>query len=192
MGQYFVRIGSLGELFIAQTTATFRRGVDFPCENGLKRADRVIVRTGRGVELAVVVSPIRNLGTDGSKSPLVTILRKTTEPDELLIRRLDRHRRAAIEGCRSALSEAGSAAILLDVDQLFDGGTLIMQFLGPVDSVAESISAKVTAKYESIVRSRHFAKLLQHGCGPDCGTDEGIGCGGSCSGCGLACGKLNS
>ena len=58
------------------------------------------------------------------------------------------------------VAESGSSSILLDVDQLFDGGTLVMHFLGPVDEIAESVTKKVVDRYESIVRTRHFSKLL--------------------------------
>jgi hypothetical protein len=74
----------------------------------------------------------------------------------------------------------------VDVDQVFDGGTLIMHFLGPVDTIAESITKGIADRYESIVRSRHFAKLLREGCGPDCGTQLG-GCEATCAGCAGSC-----
>jgi hypothetical protein len=77
--------------------------------------------------------------------------------------------------------------MLLDVDQLFDGGTLIMHFLGPVDAIAETVTREIADRYESVVRSRHFSKLLRDGCGPDCGTEKGGGCGTSCAGCSVAC-----
>ncbi len=174
MHPIFLRIGSLGEIHAATALAPLARG------------RRVIVRTGRGIELGEVVNDCRDAAY--AMRSKVKVVRPTTEQDELLIRRLDRHKRAAVEACRSALAESGSPACLLDVDQIFDGGTLVMHFLGPVDEIAESISKSVAEKYESIVRSRHFAKLLSDGCGPDCGTKEGGGCGGSCSGCAVACG----
>lgn len=182
MHPVFVRIGSLAEVHAATAGGPIDRG------------RRVIVRTARGIELGEVVGPRRagDLAGDSSResTPTVRVVRPTTEEDELLIRRLDRHKRRAVEECREALSDSGSTACLLDVDQLFDGGTLIMHFLGEVDSVAQSITRSIAEKYESIVRSRHFAKLLSDGCGPDCGTAEGGGCGtsGGCAGCAVGCG----
>lgn len=172
MTRYFVRIGSLAEVHAASGLTRFTRG------------RRVIVRTGRGVELGQVVGPCgpRNEG----ELPDVRIIRPTTDEDELLIRRLDRHKREAVEACRDELSKSGSTALLLDVDQLFDGGTLVMHFLGPVDQLAESITKEVAERYESIVRSRHFSKLLSDGCGPGCGTKESGGCSGGCAGCAVA------
>ncbi|TWU48421.1 hypothetical protein [Rubripirellula reticaptiva] len=172
MHPVFLRIGSLAEIHAATATGPLARG------------RRVIARTGRGIELGEVIGPCGNSRAISDSS--VTIVRATTQEDELLIRRLDRHKRQAVEACRTALAESGSPACLLDVDQIFDGGTLVMHFLGPVDDIAASVTKAVAEKYESIVRSRHFAKLLSDGCGPDCGTAEGGGCGTSCSGCAIA------
>jgi len=172
MNSFFVRLGSLAEVHAARSPLRLERG------------RRVIVRTSRGVELGEVVRP--HHGQSAADSSTVRILRPTTDEDELLIRRLDRHKREAVEACRTALAESGSKAMLLDVDQLFDGGTLVMHFLGPVDEMAESVTKKIADQYESIVRTRHFSKLLRDGCGPDCGTESGGGCSGSCAGCSVA------
>ncbi len=152
----------------------------------MTRGRRVIVRTSRGVEWGQIVG---RCGRQFRESDLhdFRILRPTTDEDELLIRRLERHKREAVEACRDEISRSGSTALLLDVDQLFDGGTLIMHFLGPVDSIAQAITKQVAERYESIVRSRHFAKLLSDGCGPGCGSEQGSGCGGGCAGCAVAC-----
>ncbi|MGI9470491.1 MAG: hypothetical protein ACR2NZ_03085 [Rubripirellula sp.] len=182
----YVRIGALAEVHVAE------------CSADLSRGRRVIVRTDRGVELGEVIrpanpslesaSPPNNSSAEPAEAPsarkvsTAVVLRPTTQEDELLIRRLERHKREAVEACRDSLAKAGSTALLLDVDQLFDGGTLVMHFLGPVDEVASTITREVSDRYESIVRSRHFAKLLSEGCGPDCGQKEG-GCGGGCAGC---------
>lgn len=172
MHPLFLRIGSLAEVHPAHSPSPLSPG------------QRVIARTVRGVELGEVVGPCRDVKAVGQS--IVRVLRPTSEQDELLIRRLERHKREAVEACRAALTQSGSTACLLDVDQLFDGGTLVMHFLGPVDEAAQSVTKQVAEKYESIVRSRHFAKLLSDGCGPDCGAAEGGGCGTSCAGCAAA------
>lgn len=173
MQSIFLRIGSLAEIHAATALLPLSRG------------RRVIVRTGRGVELGEVVGPCR---THAAHQTTTRVLRPTTEEDELLIRRLDRHKRRAVEQCRIALRDAGCTATLLDVDQLFDGGTLVMHFLGEVDDQAREITEAIAGQYESVVQSRHFAKLLSDGCGPDCGTKEGGGCSGSCGSCAVGCG----
>lgn len=179
MQTYFVRIGSLAEVHRA-------RGPE-----GIERNRRVIVRMPAGLQLGQILG-----GCDDSMehhAESCKILRQATNEDELLIRRLDRHKRQAIEKCRRAIADSGSESILLDVDQMLDGGTLVMHFLGPVDPTAEAITRKIADEYESVVQSRHFAKLLRDGCGPDCGSGAGCSTGG-CAGCSaaVACGSSAS
>jgi len=185
MSYSYVRIGALSEVHLAN------------CPLILPRGRRVIVRSDRGTELAEIIrclphpalestlGPPKLTDPPAKRQPTVSVLRPTTEEDELLLRRLERHKREAVEACQMALAQSDSQAVLLDVDQLFDGGTLVMHFLGPVDSTAESITREITERYESIVRTRHFSKLLREGCGPDCGEKEG-GCGNACNGCAVA------
>lgn len=182
MHHWFLRIGVLGEIHRANSAIPLDRG------------QRVIVRTPRGVEIAEVVGvsdASRHRPAGGgmaSEQPAaVSVIRRTTEQDELLIRRLERHKRRAVEECRNALDSAGSKAILLDVDQLFDGGALVMHFLGDAQEKDHQIAQQIAGKYESIIQSRHFAKLLNEGCGPGCGTSDGKGCSGSCGSCAVGC-----
>jgi hypothetical protein len=179
----FVRIGSLGEVHGAEAAVAMDRG------------QRVLVRTGRGVELAEVLGPRKSPHGHAQGDPLdqapegseeakpIPILRATTPQDEMLIERLQQHKREAVEQCRQELSESGSDAVLLEVDHLFDGGTLVMHFLGDIDKMAEAITQQVAKRYESVVRTEDLAKLMDEGCGPSCGTEEGAGCGSSCAGC---------
>ncbi|KAA5542542.1 hypothetical protein FYK55_13440 [Roseiconus nitratireducens] len=179
MKHYFLRIGSLGEIRLGSALAPLERG------------RRVVVRSPRGVEIAEVASECRRTGPSLSPpggdalGPRYRILRPTTVSDELLVRRLERYKRDAIESCRRRLQEANCGATLLDVDQLFDGGTLVLHFVGHLDPVAQEIADRVAAEYESIVRTNHLAELISAGCGPACGTDQS-GCGtgeGACAGC---------
>ncbi|MEM8671158.1 MAG: hypothetical protein AAGG48_26780 [Planctomycetota bacterium] len=182
MHHLFVRLGSLGEIHAARS------------QKQLLRGRRVLVRTSRGVELAEVLGPRAHdrgavdsqSGTDptrfGERNE-IRVLRATTPEDELLIKRLQKYKREAVTDCQRALAESRSEALLLDIDQLFDGGTLIMHFLGKVDQTAEEITQTIAQRYESIVRTRQFATLLEEGCGPSCGTSEASGCGGGCAGC---------
>ena len=185
MSYSYVRIGALSEVHLAH------------CPLVLPRGRRVIVRTSRGTELAEIIrclsdptsknssSAEKNTGRAVAHEPTASVLRPTTKEDELLLRRLERHKREAVEACQTALAASESQSILLDVDQLFDGGTLVMHFLGSIDTLAESITREITERYESIVRTRHFSKLLSDGCGPNCGEQDS-GCGTGCSGCSIA------
>lgn len=174
MQNHFVRIGAWGDVARCRAAGgeIYRRGT------------RVICRTPRGLEIGQVtaVSDMADLWTDG-QTPIhsdeaaaaeaelatATILRATTAEDELLISRLEKHRTEAVVECRKCLAEAGSSAVLLEVDQVFDAGTLIFYFLNPPDESDTELVQRLAARYESRVRSGHFAKLLATGCGPGCG-----------------------
>ncbi len=171
---YFIRIGALSEIRVASALIPISRG------------RRVVVRSPRGVELAEIVAPLENSRSKqadaGKSANLFRILRPTSGSDELLIERLEKYKRDAVAACRRQLQRAGSRTVLLDVDQLLDGGTLVIHFLGQVDDPARTVADQIAAEYESIVRTNHLSELLSSGCGPDCGT--GAGCGSSCAGCG--------
>ena len=170
MSHYFVRIGALGEIVVASALIPLRPG------------RRVVVRSSRGTEIAEVTAPC------GSpfEASAYRIVRPTTDSDERLAERLHRYKRDAIEACRKRLSTEGCAATLLDVDQLLDGGTLKLHFLGELDAAAQRIADDIASEYESIVRSDQLAKRMSEGCGPQCGSGAGCStnaCSG-CSGCG--------
>ena len=76
----------------------------------------------------------------------------------------------------------GGTSKRIQYSTLLNGQTLVMHFLGKVDQVAQSISNEIVEQYESVVRTRDFAKLLNEGCGPDCGSG-GACTNGSCAGC---------
>jgi len=167
MQNYFVRIGAWGDVARCRATGgeTYQRGT------------RVICRTPRGLEIGQVTADCELPAAESLDSSNVsefgetfaTIVRATTGEDELLISRLEKHRCDAILECRKCLAEAGSAAVLLEVDQVFDAGTLVFYFLNPPDESDTQLVERLAASYESRIRSGHFAKLLAQGCGPGCG-----------------------
>jgi cell fate regulator YaaT (PSP1 superfamily) len=173
MQNYFVRIGAWGD--VARCRAA---GGEAYC-----RGTRVICRTPRGLEIGQVTAECDFSDTDTVAElgeSFAVILRATTVQDELLISRLEKHRCDAIVECRKCLAEAGSAAVLLEVDQVFDAGTLVFYFLNPPDENDTQLVERLATSYESRVRSGHFAKLLAQGCGPGCGekvcgSDGGTG-----------------
>ena len=182
MADYFVRIGSWGDVVRcrAEGTNAFANGF-------ASRGNRVICRTGRGLEIGMVTAAVPDEPQAASEIGGV-ILRKTTTEDELLLSRLEKHRRAAMDDCRRELAASGSTAVLLDVDQLFDAGTLIFYFLEAIEPATETLVQQLASRYESRVRSGHFAKLVSQGCGPGCGTADahGGGCSGACAVCVIA------
>lgn len=184
MPTFFVRIGVFAETQIAHS--------DIPLERG----SRVILRSARGAELGEVISQAatEQASDDGRGWAPLRVLRVVGHQDEMLLGRLDRHKRRAIEKCRRGLASRRSTATLLDIDHLFDGSSIVLHFLGEVDASTHAYVRELAADYESIVRTGPLAKLLSEGCGEGCGTSESKGCGGSCAGCSVAaaCGVAGS
>ena len=182
MGYHLVRYGLQGRLghFVAADASRY------------ERRSRVVLRSGRGLELGEVLSHQHTgdaeVAIDGQ------ILRRMTVEDELLEARLEKHRDEAFHACADLLSEQGVPATLMDVEHLFDGAKLFFYFLGDVPPEAEELTAELANTYETTVEFQRFAKTLSEGCGPGCGTEEAMGQGGceSCTTCAVAsaCGSL--
>lgn len=178
---HLIRVGVLGQVgrFAAVDQARYPRGT------------RVVVRTERGLELGEVLTPpalaeATELG-DGE------LLRGLTVEDELLATRLQKNRLEALEACQQRLEAAGLNTPLLDVEQLFDGRTVIFYFLGTLTAELDAITHELAEAYDSRAQIRQFATTLTEGCGPDCGTEHaaGHGCSNCATGCAIAdaCGK---
>lgn len=172
---HLVRVGKQGLVgrFSAVDAARHARGA------------QVVVRTARGLELGeVLAAPAEEspagLG-DGS------LLRAVSSADRLLAARLDQHGPAAFSAVAARLAELNSSAVLLDVEPLFDGRTLVFHFLGEVPAEVESELAEA---YESIAQIRRFAETLVTGCGPGCGTEAAPG--GGCQSCSTGCAVVGS
>jgi cell fate regulator YaaT (PSP1 superfamily) len=148
------------------------------------RHARVIVRTGRGLELGEILAQpddeIDPVPGDGS------ILRRVTIEDQLLIARLERNRDSAFEACTSRLAELSIPIALMEVEQLFDGRTLAFYFLGEITPEVEAVTEELAELYEAQVQVRKFADTLTEGCGPGCGTEEAGGCKTCTTGCAVA------
>lgn len=152
----------------------------------------MICRTARGLEVGEVLS-----SGGGEAAGDGVLLRKMTVEDELLLARLERRREEAFQACSALLVERGIQAVLVDVEQLFDGSSLFFYFLGETDAEVESLTEELAAAYESRAQLAQFAELLTSGCGPGCGTDEAAGNGcssGACASCSVvkACGSAGS
>ncbi|QDU87670.1 hypothetical protein Pla175_10360 [Pirellulimonas nuda] len=178
---YLVRYGVLGDV------GRFRS----PERRVFARADRVVLRTARGLETGLVLAEEGESGpgTDG------TVLRRMGVEDDLLASRIERRRERAYQACADLLAQHGSSAVLMEVEHLFDGQTLLFYFLGEVSHEVERLTAQLAEAYEAKAQFRKFTETLTQGCGPGCGTAEAMGQGGcaSCSGCAVsgACGTKN-
>jgi hypothetical protein len=172
---HLVRIGKHGRVgrFSAVDAARYARGAE------------VVVRTARGLELGQVLAPPAGESPPGLGDG--SLLRAVTSADRMLAARLDQHAPAAFSAVAARLAELNSSAVLLDVEPLFDGRTLVFHFLGDVPAQVE---AELADAYESVAQIRRFAETLVTGCGPGCGTDEAPG--GGCQSCATGCAVAGS
>jgi cell fate regulator YaaT (PSP1 superfamily) len=169
---HFVRVGVFGHVgrFTAVDAVRYPRGA------------RVVVRSGRGLEIGEVLAPCdsaeRGAG-DGA------ILRGMTVEDELLQARLEKNRDRAFRACQERLVELRIDATLLDVEHLFDGRRLYFYFLGEVTPAMEAVTQELAEAYDSAAQFRQFAETVDAGCGPGCGTETAAG--GGCTSCAVGC-----
>ena len=104
---------------------------------------------------------------------------------QLLEARLAKNREQAYDACARRIAELGLPTVLLDVEHLFDGRTLVFYFLGDITSELEAMTVELAELYDAQARFREFAKAVEEGCGPGCGTDQATGRG--CSSCATGC-----
>ena len=156
------------------------------------RDSRVIVRTRRGLEIGQVLTPPDDAAPLASNAVAAaidgTIVRGMTVEDQLLEARLQRNRLAASEACAAELATRQWPTVLLDVEHLFDGETLVFYFLGELPPELDALTAELAEAYDAKAQFRGFVETVTTGCGPGCGTDEatGAGCGSCSTGCAVA------
>ena len=171
--QHLVLVGALGHVgrFAAVNAIRHPRGT------------RVICRTQRGLEVGRVLG-LEELGHGASDGSL---LRRVGIEDDLLLQRLTQCQTEAYQACVQLLAERGHDAILMDVEQLFDGRSLYFYFLGEVSAEIEALTEELAHTYATRVKFEQFSQLLTEGCGPGCGTAEASGgCeDGNCSVCAI-------
>lgn len=172
--QHLVRVGSLGH--VGRFTAV--DAVRYP------RESRVVVRTGRGLELGEVLAEPGDAADNDS--PDGSILRGMTIEDQLLAARLEKNRSEALAACTERLKAVHSSAVLVDVEPLFDGRTLLFYFLGEMTAQLETMTSELAELYETHVQFRRFTEAVTEGCGPGCGTDAAAGCKTCVAGCAVA------
>lgn len=172
-GLHIVRVGMLGQI------GRFRPvdGVCYP------RGSRVILRTGRGLEIGEVLrEPDGELAMSLADGDVV---RGMTVADELLAARLEQNRHAAFSACAEQLAAAAPDVTLMEVEHLFDGQTLVFYFLGDPTPKVERLTADLAETYDAQAQLGRFAATLAEGCGPGCGTEDAAGHG--CTSCAVGC-----
>ena len=174
MNSLFVQIGVLGSVgrFVPAESLPFRRG------------DRVVCRTTRGLETGHVLAVDRQQNWDLAQAD-GQVLRRISDQDEMLIQRLQRNRKRALEACTAELAKRQIQATLIDAEHLFDGQSLYFYFLGDVSPELETLTSELAETYDAKVRFSQFSEKLANGCGPGCGTRD---CGSACSTCLGGCG----
>ncbi len=153
----------------------------------LRRMDRTICRTARGLEIGVVLGFAE--GTLGSGAADGRVLRRTTPEDELLLGHLQQLGEEAYVSCTEWLRQIDAHATLLQVEPLLDGKTLYFHFLSTVSEQIQAYLDNLVAIYEQKVLLSQFANLLHNGCGPGCGTSSaknGCSARGGCAVCKVA------
>jgi sulfite reductase (ferredoxin) len=124
---YLVRYGTLGHI---GRVGSINR---IPC----RRGDRVVVNTDRGVELAEVLEAHKD-DTDRSNQerPAGELLRLATDEDKKREADLgDRHQRV-LKASEELISQHGLSVTAVDAEQLFEGQTIIVYYLGePTDKL---------------------------------------------------------
>jgi hypothetical protein len=172
---HLVRVGKQGRVgrFAAVDGARYERGA------------QVVVRTVRGLELGQVLAQPSGESPPGLGDG--SLLRCVSDADRLLAARLEQHGPAAFAAAAARLAELDTSAVLVDVEPLFDGRTLVLHFLG---DVPEEVEAELAETYESVAQLRRFADTLATGCGPGCGTEEAPG--GGCQSCATGCAVAGS
>ncbi len=172
---HLVRIGVLGHV------GRFRSGEAARYDRGT----RVVCRTERGLELGEVLAHVTPSSTECGGDG--TLVRALTAEDELMLVRQEKNRAEAYGACERLLKKHNVGAALLDVEMLFDGGTLYFYFLGQIPTDVQPLVDELAEAYESQVKFREFTAAVEEGCGPGCGTDEAAGCGdGGCQSCAIA------
>lgn len=168
--QYLVRYGALDQIaaFSAADKTRFFRG------------NAAICRTNRGLEVGEIITEADPVSEASDFAGV--ILRRMTPQDELIQTRLKKDRDRAIEDCQKLLDQFNSDAVILDVEQLFDGNSIFFYFLGDTTEIPAIVTDRLAEVYESRVKFKQFTEAAIAGCGPDCGTESASGCS-SKSGC---------
>ena len=172
---YWVRYGSLGSLGrFATVDAT-----------GYPRGTRVVLRSEQGLQLGEVLAGDAQDDAEPQTRAGV-ILRAMTVEDSLLEARIEKHAEQALAACDARLAALGVSSVLVDVEPLFDGTTLVFYFLGERTPEVDQVLDDLAEAYESKAQFRAYAQALTDGCGPDCGSGDGGNCASCTSGCAIA------
>jgi cell fate regulator YaaT (PSP1 superfamily) len=186
LNEYLVTYGCAGELGRFRSTA--------PLE--LRRGDRVVVRTPRGLELGDVLCLSTPRHARALEHAVIgELLRQATAEDESIAAGAAERAQRLFEDGRRLTAEQNLPLEILDVEVLLDAHHVTLYFvrLAPCDE--RPLVRALSKKYEAMVAMHDLALPAgASACGrPDCKNDGG-GCttcstGGGCSTCGKTMSK---
>lgn len=135
--------------------------------------DRVLVHTGRGLEIGVVLAAPGENGLDRHK-PAGEVLRRLTEQDEARAQGAGGVPETLIEDCRRRLQERQLSLEIIDAERLFDGETIVLYYLGDPPAEIDELAAELGQSTEARVLMQPALEPLMPaggGCG-DCGCSR--------------------
>ncbi len=94
----------------------------------LKKGDRVIVETVRGIECGEVAMDNREINDEEIVKPLKKLIRIATEKDIQTVAENKAKEKDAFETCQKKIAAHGLEMKLVDVEYTFDGGKILFYF----------------------------------------------------------------
>jgi cell fate regulator YaaT (PSP1 superfamily) len=185
--EYLVSHGHSGGFgrFVAATPLSCRRG------------ERVVVRSGRGLELGAVLCPATDRQQQVLRdTPVGELLRPATPEDEQQAQRMADRGRELFDQAQALAGRLALEIAVLDVEVCLDGSQAILQHLAPqqkpLDAFVRELeeSGRLKILLENLAVPAPAVEEEHGGCGqPGCGRTAGGGCstcgsGGGCSSCG--------
>jgi hypothetical protein len=161
----------------------------------LKRGDRVVLRTRRGLELGTVLCQASVRQARLLQEASGELLRRATTADEQTADRLDHLGQQIFQEGRRLAVDANLPLEILDVELLLDGRQAILQHLSVTECdytpLVEALSRRhdLQVFLENLAAPAPVEEEAHGGCGkPDCGKTAGGSCttcgtGGGCSSC---------
>lgn len=99
-----------------------------PGEETLKKGDKVIVETARGIECGEVAMENREVADDGIVHPLKKMIRKASEADLKRVEENAKKEKSAFQVCLKKIADHKLEMKLVDVEYTFDNNKILFYF----------------------------------------------------------------
>lgn len=99
-----------------------------PAKLNIKKGDKVIVETARGVEFGSVVTDPKEVEDDEITQPLKSVIRVATEEDKRIEERNKEKEKEAFEICLEKIRKHGLEMKLIDAEYTFDNNKVLFYF----------------------------------------------------------------